>query len=122
MISTGIDKPMNYAHYSKPYKSKNNITKGIYRLMRTHPAKKEHKAKRLDGSIRAYNLKQPPGGTPDQGRTTTYPHTEEDNLNSTLPLPYVDLTHLPDETTPLVSAELLDASQISTTTSDGVLK
>ena len=37
------------------------------------------------------------------------------SLPSILPLPYVDLMHLPDETTPCASAEPLEATQMNTT-------
>ena len=60
MIRTGTDKLMDYAHYHKPYKSKNTITKGTYRRTRIHPANIDHNVQRLDGSIREYNLRQPP--------------------------------------------------------------
>ena len=37
------------------------------------------------------------------------------SLPSILTLPYVDLTHLPDETTPCASTEPLEAAQMDTT-------
>ena len=48
-------------------------------------------------------------------RETDSGTSRNSSLPSILPLPYVDLTHLADETTPLVSAKPLDASQIATT-------
>ena len=129
MIRTGTDKLMDYAHYHKPFKSKNTITKSTHRRMRKHPANTDHNVQRLDSSSREHNLRQSPEAIPDQGRTTKYPPCRPWGIRSQTVAPvktaayrayfryhiYVDLTHLPDETTPCASAEPLEATQMDTT-------
>ena len=55
MIRTGTDRLTDYAHYHKPSKSKNTITKGTYHPMRTHPANTDHNGQRIDNNSREHH-------------------------------------------------------------------
>ena len=93
MIRTGTDKLMDYAHYHKPFKSKNTITKGTYRPMRTHPANTDHNEQRLDNSSREHNSRQSPEDIPDQGRTTNYPPCRPRGIRSQTEAPIETATY-----------------------------
>ena len=93
MIRTGTDRLTDYAHYHKPSKSKNTITKGTYRPTRTHPANTDHNRQRIDNNSRERNLRQAPTDIPDQGRPTQYPPCLPRGKRSQTEAPFETVTY-----------------------------